>query len=100
MKKEVVEEFAVLFSGCGLSPVFTLAALARNALCPQPGGSHAMLDLGSSRPEWAVFEKGNALAVRVLPSASGASLADSLSRISSANWSGCGGTCSTCGPRR
>lgn len=88
VKKEVVEEFAALFTACGLSPDFTLAALARNAMCPQPGGSHAMLDLGGSRPEWAVFDKGNAVAVRVLSAAAGGSFADSLAKLSDANGNG------------
>jgi hypothetical protein len=88
VKKEAIEEFAAIFAGCGLNPVFTLAAWARNSLCPNPDGSHAILDLGGNRPEWAVFKKGNAVAARILPSAADTSIADSLSKISGANWNG------------
>src|SRR5205823_1538721 len=51
VKKEVLQEYAELLSGCGLAPVFTLAALARGSLCVQPPGSYALLDIGRSQSE-------------------------------------------------
>jgi len=74
VRKDLVEDYAGLLAACGLAPTFSLAALARGYLCPEPGGSFAMLDLGSARPEWVHFENGQPVAVRVLPAADGALL--------------------------
>ena len=46
VKKDVIEEYTGVLAGCGASPVFTLAALARSSLCPPPIGTCAMLDIG------------------------------------------------------
>jgi Tfp pilus assembly PilM family ATPase len=67
VKKEVVEGYADLLNACGISPIFTLASLARNRICPQPGGSYAVLDLGCNHSELAAFENGFPVSIRSLP---------------------------------
>jgi len=73
-----VEDYAGLLAACGLDPVFSLAALARGYLCPEPTGSFTTLDLGASRPELVTFEKGQPVALRVLPAAADGALLESL----------------------
>lgn len=67
VRKEVIEEYADLLTECGVAPVFTLAALARSALCPQPPRSYAVLDIGPNVSELASFEDGIPTNVRMLP---------------------------------
>jgi hypothetical protein len=57
VKKEIVADYQEILNACGANPVFTLAALARNTLCPQPPQSYAMLDIGGSQSELTGFEK-------------------------------------------
>jgi hypothetical protein len=85
VKREVVGEFREVLATGDLEPVFTVAALARNFMCPQPGGSHALLEAGSGRPEWAVFENGVPTVLRVLPAASEVSLLESVPKAPGAN---------------
>lgn len=66
VKKEVIEEYAALLALCGMNPVFTLAALARNHLCPQPIGSHSVLEVARGHSELMTFENGEPVALRVL----------------------------------
>lgn len=88
VKKEVIGEFQEVLTAGDLEPVFTLAALARNFMCPQPGGSHALLEAGSGRPEWAVFENGVPAVLRVLPAQSEVSLLESVPKAPGANATG------------
>ncbi len=67
VKKDRVEEYASLFLAAGLNPVFTPAAMARSYLCPQPLGSCAMLDFGSTQLELISFENGIPTSLRVFP---------------------------------
>ena len=67
VRKEVIEEYSDLLTACGVFPVFTLAALARSSLCPQPPRSYAVLDIGRDHSELASFEDGIPTAVRILP---------------------------------
>jgi Tfp pilus assembly PilM family ATPase len=67
VKKEVLEEYSGLLTGCALEPVFTLGALARSSLCAQPPPSYAVLDIGRSHCELAVFDQGAPTAIRILP---------------------------------
>jgi hypothetical protein len=69
VKKDRVEEYTGLLFAAGLNPVFTPAALARSYLCPQPLGSCAMLDFGSTQLELISFENGVPVALRVFPTA-------------------------------
>jgi hypothetical protein len=89
VKKEVIEEYRVILAPCGLEPVFTLAALARNFLCPLPNGTHALLDIGNNRLELVIFENGVPTAIRLLPAAAAElSTWDSVSKAAGANWNG------------
>jgi hypothetical protein len=66
VKKEVVADYQELLAACGTNPVFTLAALARSCLCPQPPESYAMLDIGNSQSELTCFEKGVPTVSRII----------------------------------
>jgi hypothetical protein len=90
VKKEVVQEYAELFSDCGLQPVFTLAALARGYFGPQPSGNSAFLDVGRAASELIWFENGIPVNVRVLPQGeeqlkSGEAAADALAKAISSS---------------
>src|SRR5438270_71868 len=67
VKKEVLQEYSEILSGCGLSPLFTLAALARSSLCSTSLGSFAILDIGQSQSELISFDNGVPGAIRILP---------------------------------
>src|SRR6185369_6084828 len=43
VKKDSLEEYASILSACGATPVFSLAALARSYVCPEPPGAYAVL---------------------------------------------------------
>jgi Tfp pilus assembly PilM family ATPase len=67
VRKQVIEEYADLLSRSGVTPVFTLAALARSYACPQLPASRAVLDVGHDQSEWMSFDDGHPSALRVLP---------------------------------
>jgi hypothetical protein len=67
VRKELIEEYAEFLSAAGFNPVFTLAALARGRLAPSTSGSYAVLDTGRCQSEFATFENGVLVSVRVLP---------------------------------
>ena len=67
VKKEALEEYAELLAGCGVSPVFTLAALARGFLCPTTSGTYAMLDIGRNQSELISYENGAPMSLRIIP---------------------------------
>jgi hypothetical protein len=67
VKKDILEEYRDILARCGLSPVFTLAALARSYVCPQPPGPYAVLGIERNYSELISFDGGAAVAVRVLP---------------------------------
>jgi len=67
VKKEVLQEYAEILSACGVTPIFTLAALARTSLCAQAPSSFAVLELGRKQSELISFEKGVPSAIRILP---------------------------------
>ena len=66
VKKEAVEDYANVLMACGATPVFTLAALARSYVCPQPPGPYALLALSDNGSELITIEKGVPISVRVL----------------------------------
>ncbi|MGH7979049.1 MAG: hypothetical protein ACREE6_06705 [Limisphaerales bacterium] len=66
-RKEALEDYSALLSGCGLSPVFTLAALARSRFCPQTTGRCAILDLDRKHSEWIGLENNVPAALRIFP---------------------------------
>ncbi|MBU6400012.1 MAG: hypothetical protein KGS61_06820 [Verrucomicrobia bacterium] len=67
VKREVLEDYSQLLVGCGLQPVFTLGALARQSLCPASAGSYAVLDIGRRDSELITCEHGVPGNVRVFP---------------------------------
>jgi Tfp pilus assembly PilM family ATPase len=67
VKREVLQEYAELLSACGLTPVFTLGALARSSLCLQPPMAYSVLDLGRNHSELISFENGAPSSIRILP---------------------------------
>jgi Tfp pilus assembly PilM family ATPase len=67
VKKEVVEEYAELFSSCGIAPQFTLAALARSSLCHHSSESCAVLDIGRKQSELISFKNGAPVSIRIIP---------------------------------
>jgi hypothetical protein len=66
VKKDVVEEYSAILSECGVTPVFTLAAIARSAIVSQPLGSYAILEVGEQSSELILFEHGVPVNVRSL----------------------------------
>jgi Tfp pilus assembly PilM family ATPase/Tfp pilus assembly protein PilN len=66
VKKEVIEDYSEFLAGCGVSPVFTLAALARNYLCPHAPNSHVVLEIGRNHSELVSFENGAPVSLRIL----------------------------------
>ncbi len=67
VKKEMIESYAQILGACGISPLFTLAALARAALCPPPLPSCAVLHIGAAESELLSFQDGAPSAIRLLP---------------------------------
>jgi Tfp pilus assembly PilM family ATPase/Tfp pilus assembly protein PilN len=67
VKKEVIQEYWELLSGCGVVPVFTLAGMARRLLQPQLPATCALLDIGRDYSELMAFENGVPTSVRILP---------------------------------
>jgi hypothetical protein len=71
VRKEVVEDYATLLLTCGVTPVFTLSALARSPLCPQTLDGVAILDVGWEQLELATFANGALASVRTILAAQG-----------------------------
>ncbi len=67
VKKEALEEYSEILGACGITPVFTLAALARSYICPPSYGSYAVLDIGRNYSEWVSFENGAPVSLKILP---------------------------------
>lgn len=67
IRKEVIVEYSELLADCGVSPIFTLAAVARSHICPRPPGAYAVLEIGRDHSELLSFDQGAPVALRVLP---------------------------------
>ena len=67
VRNELIQEYADLFSQCGLDVVFTPGALIRNTLCHGNARNYALLDLGNNQSELVTFEDGVPQSLRVLP---------------------------------
>lgn len=67
VKKEIVADYSEVLSAVGLTPAFTISALARAALCPFPPAAYAVLELAADQCELAGFEGEAAAFVRILP---------------------------------
>lgn len=66
LKKEAVEEYLELLSAAGFTPTFTLAALARGGLTPQPFRPYSVLDIGQQHSELVSFDNRVPTAIRIL----------------------------------
>ena len=66
VKREILEEYSDILADSGATPVFTVGALARSYLCPQPPGSYSVLDFERTYSELITIEAGVPVAVRVL----------------------------------
>ena len=66
VKKELTEEYSEILSASGISAVFTVAALARQALCTSTTRHQALLDIGRHHSELTVFENGIPKAIRII----------------------------------
>jgi hypothetical protein len=87
VKKEVIEDYAALLRACGLNPGFTLAALARNGLCPPAREPYAILELAGAHSELISFENGTPSSLRVLFGGENGS-PDSLAEALGRHWTG------------
>jgi hypothetical protein len=67
VRKEIIADYAAILRAAGAQPEFTLAALARNALCPEPDGSHAILSVAPDDSELICFENGVPVLARTFP---------------------------------
>ena len=68
VKREMLEDYERIFSACGISPFFTLAALARAAFYAAPSASRgAILHIGRTGAELVSFEQSGPVAIRLLP---------------------------------
>jgi hypothetical protein len=92
VKKEVIEEYSAALAGSGISPVFTVAALARSSLCPTSTGAYAILDVGNQSSELILFDSGVPASVRTLPlgseNGSTEEALDALARSLQNGWGG------------
>jgi hypothetical protein len=66
LKKELLDDYTSLFVDAGITPVFTIAALARSQVSPKASKSYAVLDIGRSQSELISFTDGNPDSLRVL----------------------------------
>ena len=76
VRKETIEYYTGILSAAGLAPEFTVAAFARELLCPSPAESSAVLDVGRFQAELASFENRVPAGLRILNSGDG--LADAV----------------------
>lgn len=67
VKREVLEDYNEVLSQCGLSPVYTLGALARSAIAPPQPDRYALLDVGQQHAELMSFERGVVTGIRLFP---------------------------------
>lgn len=66
VKQEAVEEYKTLLKEAGLLAVFTPGVMAAGSMCPRQHGAWALLDVGRSHSELAVFEGNDPVSVRSL----------------------------------
>jgi hypothetical protein len=65
VRRDCLDEYIQILEKCGATPVFTLAALARTYVCPQPPGIYSVLHLERRYSELITIENGAPVAVRV-----------------------------------
>lgn len=71
VRRQVITDYAELFSEAGAHAEFTLSAFARELLCPPPGLSHAQLDAQTNYFELVLFDGGLPASIRIFSAISG-----------------------------
>ena len=66
VRKEVVAEYAAILASARMQTVFTPAALVRSELCGDTASAGAMLEVGDTTSELAVFNGGTVASVRII----------------------------------
>lgn len=66
IKKDTLRDFTEVLRACGVSPIFTPAALARAALCPPSSGKTALLEVGRTHTELMVLSDGVPASLKIL----------------------------------
>jgi hypothetical protein len=67
VKRDALEEYSQILTRCGVTPVFTLSALARRSLLAALPETCAALDIGRTQSELTLFQSGTMSATRVVP---------------------------------
>jgi len=67
VRRNVLDDYGRLLSGCGIRPVFIPGALAAAATCAAGQGAAMVLDIGRTHSEVLTLEDGRPTAVRSLP---------------------------------
>lgn len=82
-KKTALQQYRDLLSAAGLSPVFGIAALAREGACPQRAQKFGVLEIGRQNSELLTFDESGPSTLRVvgIGSESGASAEPLLSAM-------------------
>lgn len=68
VKRETLDQYGQLLTGAGLHPSFTVGALARCALIPNPPPSFNLVDVDPARSELISLDPSAQMRVRTLPS--------------------------------
>lgn len=68
IRKEILQDYSALLSDSGITPVFTLAGLARSGLVSQPPMNYATFEYHAGQAEFVVFENGVPTSVKVIQS--------------------------------
>ncbi len=85
VRRETLEYYDSILSAAGLSARFTVAAFARDFICPEAGEFHAVLEFAQNHLEFATFQKGAPASLGILPA--GADAADLIFKnISAASY--------------
>jgi len=66
IKKDTLKEYTNILTNVGIVPIFTVAAVVRSAVCPQPPASYSIMEIGSMQSELITFENGAPLSLRIL----------------------------------
>src|SRR4051812_33108002 len=67
VKREVLDEYSKVLTSAGVNPVFTVAALARIALCANPPQQFAVLDVAAEQSELISIQDDVPATIRILP---------------------------------
>ncbi len=67
IRKETLAEYGEILESAGASPIYTVAAFARNLLVPTGGGVRTLIDFGEGQTELSIFQGGVPVQLRSLP---------------------------------